>query len=190
MKMIILGFADNGFSWFPFFALPSFRFGFLALKNPYVNWAGFSTYPLTAARLISRVPFTNGNHFSRSGLPSITFSITSFKTGVNPWLPVFVFTLAPPRAFLGYRLYSVLSPKIGIFIISKFWIISKWWGSSLASFDRCARLSLLEPGIRCHSLFPINRLGKQNQEKKCTLRCALYLLFWHGEKTQHHAKRA
>ena len=30
---------------------------------------------------------------------------------------------------------------------------------------------------------------KQNEEKKSTLRCALSLLFSHGEKTRHHAKR-
>ena len=30
---------------------------------------------------------------------------------------------------------------------------------------------------------------KQTQEKKSTLRCALSLLFSHGEKTRHHAKR-
>jgi len=147
MKIINRGFADNGFSWLPFFALPCFRFGFLALKKHRKSSRVPKTYPLPADRLISRVPFTNGNHLSRSGFPSITFSITSFNTGTNTWLPVLVATLAPPRGFLGNRLYSLLWSNIGIFIISKFSIIAWWRGSSLASFDNCARLSLLEPEI-------------------------------------------
>ena len=31
---------------------------------------------------------------------------------------------------------------------------------------------------------------KQTEEKKSTLRCAPFLLFSHGEKTRHHAKRS